>query len=271
MAEAETAMTLLCDSVEQLLASNQDLSRRLRGMDAESINRTAFIGSSENDASSTGLNQPAITPNEKMNIGTERNQYGFAFEEDLLASRVYKRPLFSNSRESLLTSAARSTASSILSALSISDVSNISILAVPIYAHEISNSRRYTFGDLHPKMLKIEEELSSTKPAEDNSKENKWGGLAFALRRRRRVKASVLETSSASPLGVFGVSLKTSIKYANVSISLTNEDGEHFIYGYIPMIVAKAGVFLKETGEFSWSCRCFAFKSKIGFDHDIYI
>ncbi|KAJ5106245.1 hypothetical protein N7456_002920 [Penicillium angulare] len=48
------------------------------------------------------------------------------------------------------------------------------------------------------------------------------------------------------PRGIFGVPLNESIKYANVAISLTNEQGENFIYGYVPIVVAKCGVFLKE-------------------------
>ena len=56
-----------------------------------------------------------------------------------------------------------------------------------------------------------------------------------------------------SPSGIFGVALQDSIKYANVAISLTNEHGESYIYGYVPIVVAKCGVFLKEKGtrEFS--------------------
>ncbi|RMZ79939.1 hypothetical protein DV738_g2982, partial [Chaetothyriales sp. CBS 135597] len=45
---------------------------------------------------------------------------------------------------------------------------------------------------------------------------------------------------------IFGVPLAESIRYANVAISLTNEHGESFIYGYVPIVVAKCGVFLKE-------------------------
>lgn len=48
------------------------------------------------------------------------------------------------------------------------------------------------------------------------------------------------------PPGIFGVPLAESIRYANVAISLTNEQGESFIYGYVPIVVAKCGVFLKE-------------------------
>jgi hypothetical protein len=48
--------------------------------------------------------------------------------------------------------------------------------------------------------------------------------------------------------GIFGVPLADSIRYANVAISLQNETGESFIYGYVPIVVAKCGVFLKEKG-----------------------
>ena len=50
------------------------------------------------------------------------------------------------------------------------------------------------------------------------------------------------------PMGIFSVPLATSIKYANVAISLTNEEGESYIYGYVPIIIAKCGVYLKEKG-----------------------
>lgn len=46
--------------------------------------------------------------------------------------------------------------------------------------------------------------------------------------------------------GIFGVPLDKSITYANVAISLFNEGGESYIYGYVPIVVAKCGVFLKE-------------------------
>ncbi|KAH6841113.1 hypothetical protein B0I37DRAFT_231636 [Chaetomium sp. MPI-CAGE-AT-0009] len=46
--------------------------------------------------------------------------------------------------------------------------------------------------------------------------------------------------------GIFGVPLRQSITYANVAISLVDEDGKSYIYGYVPIVVAKCGVFLKE-------------------------
>ncbi|KAK1247969.1 hypothetical protein MKX07_000857 [Trichoderma sp. CBMAI-0711] len=46
--------------------------------------------------------------------------------------------------------------------------------------------------------------------------------------------------------GIFGVPLRQSITYANVAISLVDENGRSYIYGYVPIVVAKCGVFLKE-------------------------
>ncbi|KAL4981048.1 hypothetical protein BDW66DRAFT_123780 [Aspergillus desertorum] len=54
------------------------------------------------------------------------------------------------------------------------------------------------------------------------------------------------EPKEKTQQGIFGIPLKVSIKYANVAISLTNDNGESFIYGYVPIVVAKCGVFLKE-------------------------
>ena len=53
------------------------------------------------------------------------------------------------------------------------------------------------------------------------------------------------------PQGIFGVPLRQSITYANVAISLVDEKGESYIYGYVPIVVAKCGVYLKEKGRWT--------------------
>lgn len=50
------------------------------------------------------------------------------------------------------------------------------------------------------------------------------------------------------PTGIFGVPLRESIGYANVAISLVDAEGKSYIYGYVPIVVAKCGVYLKEKG-----------------------
>lgn len=63
---------------------------------------------------------------------------------------------------------------------------------------------------------------------------------------KKGAKPSDKEGLSKEKPGIFGVPLWQSIEYANVAISLTDANGISFIYGYVPIVVAKCGVFLKE-------------------------
>lgn len=47
---------------------------------------------------------------------------------------------------------------------------------------------------------------------------------------------------------VFGVRLEESLQYASVAISMVAPDGKQYVYGYVPIVVAKCGMMLKETG-----------------------
>ncbi|TFK27780.1 Rho GTPase activation protein, partial [Coprinopsis marcescibilis] len=54
--------------------------------------------------------------------------------------------------------------------------------------------------------------------------------------------------ANAGPQGVvFGKPLKESLKYASVQISTANSNGELYVWGYIPVVVAKCGLYLKEN------------------------
>ncbi|ESK94012.1 rho gtpase activator [Moniliophthora roreri MCA 2997] len=46
---------------------------------------------------------------------------------------------------------------------------------------------------------------------------------------------------------VFGKTLKESLQYASVQISTANANGELYVWGYIPVVVAKCGLYLKEN------------------------
>ncbi|KAK4698348.1 GTPase-activating protein SAC7, partial [Phenoliferia sp. Uapishka_3] len=52
---------------------------------------------------------------------------------------------------------------------------------------------------------------------------------------------------------VFGVSLEQSLKYASVAISMVAPDGRPTVYGYVPIVVAKCGMMLKESGSYKSS------------------
>lgn len=58
-------------------------------------------------------------------------------------------------------------------------------------------------------------------------------------------------SASTSPLEenrVFGAPLRKSLKYASVAISMAGDDGNQYVWGYVPVIVAKVGLYLKENG-----------------------
>ena len=244
-------MTRLCDLVEQVLAQNQEMNLRLRNIDNAVITQvgwTKLDGGRDASVTSSGKATPPRGPPQDVLGGVQRNSLGFAFEEDLLASRVYRKPLFSESGDSLVTSAARTTAWSILSALSLTDVSNISMLAVPIYAHEISNSARYSFGNFKSDSLAVEHQGSASIPEQQTMKARKRDRLAHVLF-GEQVKAAKPPALREPESKVLGVPLQDLIRYNNVAISLRNEEGESYIYGYIPLFVAKPGWFLKENGQ----------------------
>ncbi|CAE7066469.1 unnamed protein product [Rhizoctonia solani] len=50
-----------------------------------------------------------------------------------------------------------------------------------------------------------------------------------------------------TPHTVFGIPLRASLRYASVQISTANPQGELYVWGYIPVVVAKCGLFLKEN------------------------
>lgn len=76
----------------------------------------------------------------------------------------------------------------------------------------------------------------------------RFGASPRALRPKSHKSRPKLTVAEPRPQGIFGVPLRQSITYANVAISLVDEDGKSYIYGYVPIVVAKCGVFLKERG-----------------------
>ena len=77
-----------------------------------------------------------------------------------------------------------------------------------------------------------------------------FSGLTFSRLSLPSSGQSTKQTMNAveQPTGIFGVPLRQSITYANVAISLVDPEGKSYIYGYVPIVVAKCGVYLKEKG-----------------------
>ena len=83
---------------------------------------------------------------ERDEIRTPRQSsfFGFTFEEDLWTSTVYKKVALNASKPSMSSShGSASVVLSFLSGLSLSDVSNVSAVFLPILSKELWNHHRY--------------------------------------------------------------------------------------------------------------------------------
>ncbi|KAI3626663.1 SAC7 [Malassezia furfur] len=61
-----------------------------------------------------------------------------------------------------------------------------------------------------------------------------------------RAAPSPREERSADDTSMFGAPLPEALKQSSVAISLINQDGEQYVWGYVPAVVAKIGLFLKQ-------------------------
>ncbi|KAF8896430.1 Rho GTPase activation protein [Infundibulicybe gibba] len=70
-----------------------------------------------------------------------------------------------------------------------------------------------------------------------------WSNFTFA----QRAKKERDPYKDEPPHTVFGKTLRESLQYASVQISTANSNGELYVWGYIPVVVAKCGLYLKEN------------------------
>ena len=228
------------------------MSLRLRNID-NAITGQAQSKGPERDDDASNTSSGTVTPPhghpKDVPEGLQRNHLNLTFEEDLFASRVYRKPLFSKSGDSLFTAAARTTAWSILSGISLTDVSNISVLAVPIYAHEISNSARYIFGDFQPESLTVDDQEAASNTVQQISKDDKRGGFEHVPFRNQGKAAKPVTLRQPEPR-VLSIPLQRSImEFDIVAISLPSEKFGSYVYSYIPRFVADIGLFLRQKGQ----------------------
>ncbi|KAF7549688.1 hypothetical protein G7046_g8266 [Stylonectria norvegica] len=143
MQEAKESTQHLIQRVEESMAINRDLAERIRGLEREGSVIAQTI--SEEDTAST-IRQEQTTRRVSF-INSSRRALQYTFDQDLQASRVYNRAIQRHSMTSLISTALYSTALSVFSKLSLSQISNISFYALPIYSIDISNADCYVFGE----------------------------------------------------------------------------------------------------------------------------
>jgi hypothetical protein len=155
--EAEQSRETLQSLVEQLLKSNHDISLRLQNIEENLETRSVLTYCYRNGSMSE-------VPEEELQAESASQQSDLdkvhckecnpsdpdftddqiGFHVDLGASRVYRRTEHYKSDVSFTSSAIRTHAWSVFSGLSLSEVSVISAIALPVYLDEIYNGSWYT-------------------------------------------------------------------------------------------------------------------------------
>ncbi|KAF5009360.1 hypothetical protein FDECE_4416 [Fusarium decemcellulare] len=145
-------------NISALLDSNQDLSRRLlnleNSLDTQTIisKRMSLMSVSIPESQSSNSIDPQSTLASTTESSTETDSSvfisKFEFEDDLETSGVYRRAQHNRNTMdfSFRSSVARSHVWSILSGLSMSDVSIMSMIALPVYQEDLTNAQHYDFG-----------------------------------------------------------------------------------------------------------------------------
>jgi cell division control protein 24 len=100
------------------------------------------------------------TPWSPISTDTNIDLSKFDFEDDLESSRVYRRAQRETMDFSFRSSIARSRSWSVFSGLSLSDVSVLSVIALPIHSDDITNAHHYHFGETAP--MGLPQESNST-------------------------------------------------------------------------------------------------------------
>ncbi|OCF75947.1 rho GTPase activator [Kwoniella mangroviensis CBS 8886] len=105
----------------------------------------------------------------------------------------------------------------------------------------------YTPGDSNtsPAYLGASEPIQKT-TSRDSERERRVQGLKNWWKGFRESEQSG-GPSNAPRRGVFGEPLAESIEYASVQVSTNGPDGSLYVWGVIPVVVAKCGLYLKEN------------------------
>lgn len=126
-------MRNLTSLVQEVLKTNVNMASRLKNLERMHPALASSLSTSQNDTpGSEGTQSRAVS---------RRTHYNFTFEEELETSPVYKRAGLNEVRFS--KSSTTSNGPSCLSGLSLSDVSNVSAIALPISSLELWNHHRY--------------------------------------------------------------------------------------------------------------------------------
>ncbi|KAJ4130255.1 hypothetical protein NW768_007238 [Fusarium equiseti] len=146
----------LAINVKVLLETNHSLSHRLMSLEDAfetqtiATQRRSMLSLSGRASSQLQGQEPVRSdiPQSPSSINTDSGLSKFDFEDDLESSRVYRRAQRDTMDFSFRSSIARSNAWSVMSGLSLGDISVISVIGLPVYPEDVTNAHHYNFGEV---------------------------------------------------------------------------------------------------------------------------
>jgi len=129
--------------MDRLISKNQGLARRMFASLLLQDSETSTIYTAP--AAKTLARAGEVVSRGPVSSG-RLSMYELPFERDLKESTVYRRATRDTMDDSIRSSVGRTHAWSVLSALSLSNISDISVIALPIYAEDLANPQHYNFG-----------------------------------------------------------------------------------------------------------------------------
>uniref|UniRef100_A0A8H8CLS0 pyranose dehydrogenase (acceptor) n=1 Tax=Psilocybe cubensis TaxID=181762 RepID=A0A8H8CLS0_PSICU len=99
-----------------------------------------------------------------------------------------------------------------------------------------------------PAMLQPQSQFRQPAQNKQNHK-SWWNHFALISKPKKDLSAMTApyKAHDTADHPVFGKPLKESLRYASVQISTANANGDLYVWGYIPVVVAKCGLYLKEN------------------------
>ncbi|KAF2832706.1 hypothetical protein CC86DRAFT_401453 [Ophiobolus disseminans] len=152
-AEASRSQSTLEAMVEQLLLSNRQLCRRLRNLE-DVLDASSFVARGNDNASLFSRAESTTSATRRLSARETPSMIKaismrYAFEDDLESSRVYRMVKKDACDHSLISSAIRTQTWSIFSGLSLAEISNISVVALPLYVDDIKDGGQYRLLPAH--------------------------------------------------------------------------------------------------------------------------
>jgi hypothetical protein len=203
---------MLHNLISQLLESNQEISRRLLNLEASHDSQSILTNCFRNGNTLEGVDiteEITQTDPDKRDSRTfsrfltsfQPTPFHYSFEIDLNTSRVYRRTEPYKSDVSFTSSSVRTHAWSIFSGMSLSEISVVSALALPLYAYDIPNNEWYNFGE-----IELEVPMSGTRyqetinrPASSNTPTTKSTALSTIFAPLEKLPEELQLSTTPSP------------------------------------------------------------------------